>query len=47
MISIARLIVGALLAAFAIAAAAQSWPTRPVRFIVSLGAGSGEDNGDS
>ena len=45
MISIARLIVGALLAAFAMAAAAQSWPTRPVRFIVSLGAGSGADIG--
>src|SRR5258708_1324499 len=48
MISIARLIAGALfavLAVLAIPALAQSWPTKPVRLIVSLGAGSGADIG--
>ena len=45
MISIARLIVGALLAVLAMAAAAQTWPQRPVKFIVSLGPGAGADIG--
>jgi tripartite-type tricarboxylate transporter receptor subunit TctC len=41
------LAVAGLLAALAAAApaAAQTWPTRPVKFIVSLGAGSGVDIG--
>jgi tripartite-type tricarboxylate transporter receptor subunit TctC len=42
--SIAR-IAGAALLALASAAGAQSWPQKPVRFIVSLGAGSGADIG--
>ena len=41
MISIARLIVGALFAVLAFPALAQSWPQKPVRLIVSLGAGWG------
>jgi len=45
MIKIARLIVGALLAVLAMAAAAQTWPQRPVKFIVSLGPGAGADIG--
>ncbi len=45
MIRIARLIAGALLAVLAMAAAAQSWPQRPVKFIVSLGPGAGADIG--
>ena len=34
-----------LLAPFAGAAQAQTWPTRPVKFIVTLGPGSGTDIG--
>lgn len=34
-----------MLGALALPAAAQSWPQRPVKFIVSLGAGSGADIG--
>ena len=42
------LAVAGLLAAFAVtapSASAQNWPQRPVKFIVSLGAGSGVDIG--
>ena len=42
--SMARM-AGALLVAVSTAAAAQAWPQKPVRFIVSLGAGSGADIG--
>jgi tripartite-type tricarboxylate transporter receptor subunit TctC len=42
--TIARL-AGALLVAVSTAVAAQAWPQKPVRFIVSLGAGSGADIG--
>src|SRR5262249_19311335 len=35
----------ALVAAVVSAAAAESWPTRPVKFLVTLGAGSGADIG--
>ena len=36
-------ILGAIAALFLAAAQAQAWPTRPVRFIVSLGPGAGVD----
>ena len=42
---IARLIVGALIAVFASPALAQSWPQRPVKFILPLGPGAGADIG--
>jgi len=42
---IARLIVGALIAVFASPVLAQSWPQRPVKFILPLGPGAGADIG--
>jgi tripartite-type tricarboxylate transporter receptor subunit TctC len=42
---IARFALGALFAAASLHAAAQTWPHKPVRFIVSLGPGSGADLG--
>jgi len=42
---IARLIVGALIAVFASPVFAQSWPQRPVKFILPLGPGAGADIG--
>lgn len=42
---IIRLIAAALLAAFAIPSLAQTWPQRPVKFILPLGPGSGADIG--
>ena len=42
---IARLIAGVLLALSAIPAFAQSWPQRPVKFILPLGPGAGADIG--
>jgi len=42
---IIRLIAAGVLAAFAIPSLAQTWPQRPVKLIVSLGAGSGADIG--
>src|SRR5262249_9532860 len=46
--ALAALLFGAFiyLAGAADAPAAPDWPTRPVRFIVTLGAGSGTDIGD-
>jgi len=42
---IARLIVGAVIAVFASPVLAQSWPQRPVKFILPLGPGAGADIG--
>jgi tripartite-type tricarboxylate transporter receptor subunit TctC len=42
---IARLVAGLALALAVVPVFAQSWPTKPVRMIVSLGAGSGADIG--
>src|SRR5258707_2783634 len=40
-----RIVLAACLAALSAAACAQAWPSKPVRFIVSLGPGSGADLG--
>src|ERR1051326_4114733 len=40
-----RILLAACLALLSAAAAAQAWPSKPVRFIVSLGPGSGADLG--
>jgi tripartite-type tricarboxylate transporter receptor subunit TctC len=42
---IARIVAGLALALAVVPVLAQSWPTKPVRMIVSLGAGSGADIG--
>ncbi len=42
---IIRLIAAVVLAAFAIPSLAQTWPQRPVKFILPLGPGSGADIG--
>jgi len=43
--ALGALVTGALLATLASLASAQTWPSKPVKFIVSLGPGSGADIG--
>jgi len=40
-----RIVAAAALAFSAVSAAAQEWPHKPVRFVLSLGPGSGADIG--